>query len=388
MPGLTIAGSLFKSLANVNHRLLQYWLEKASQIMVVDPNINPFSFGILELLESSQSLVHSIQSISLGHENFYGSSSVVDCLQERAHALLLVQEELQGSNQAALRGSLLTVLLLGVSTPWVLHQTQDDFGQEHLNGARAILDILLATPGATQDSIVRVGVATYLFWDQATAFLPQFGNQLSSSNTNILECVQSMRCDYNPIVGYSIEVMYLLADLGHYCRNTMDGMPRDVDVEASFEEQLFAWEPAGTDHISCLVNDSFKKHGLIMLYRTTQSSAMVMPLEATYDGCFDHEGLIQQYARDILLNLEAIPESSQYHCILAQPLFTAGSEISTLHSREQVCERFRNLFSMTRIPALLRAVALLDELWSLHDTGCKIFWMAYLLQKEQIFALC
>ena len=382
MPGLTMAGSVFKSLANVNHRLLQYWLEKASQVMVVDPEINPLSFDILGLLQSSPALVHSIQSISAGHKDFYSSSSAVNSLEERDHALSLVQKELQESDQAALRGSLLAVLLLGLSTSWVYNETGHETGLEHLYGARAILDVLLAKPGATQDPIVRTSVAITLFFDQATAYLPQFGFQTPCNNERIWECVQSMRNDYNAIVGYSIEVMYLMADVGRYCRNVMDGMTRALDLEASWESQLLtAWDPPGTDPLSALVSSSFRRHGLIMLYRTIQSN----PLSEI--EWFAHEDAIIQYALDILHDFEAVPEASQYRNILAQPLFTAGAEVSSTLLREQVAAHFRQLFSTTRVPAQLDAINLLNELWSLDDEGCKTFWMGH-LTCDKVFILC
>ena len=382
MPGLTMAGSLTKSMTNVNHRLLQYWLEKASQVMVVNPEINPFSFDILELLQSSPSLVHSIQSISAGHKDFYSSSSAVSSLEEREHALSLVRKELQEADQLALRGSLLAVLLLGVSTSWVYNQTGHETGLEHLYGARAILDVLLAKPGATEDPIVRTSVAITLFFDQATAYLPQIGFQAPFNNERIRECVQSMRNDYNAIVGYSIEVMYLMADVGHYCRNVMDSMARDLDLEASWESQLLtAWDPPSIDPLSALVNDSFRKHGLIMLYRTIQSN----PLSES--EWFSHEDTILQYALDILQNFEAVPEASQYRNILAQPLFTAGAEVSSTLLREQVAAHFRQLFSTTRVPAQLDAIEFLNELWSLDDKGCKTFWMGR-LDRDKVFVLC
>lgn len=388
MPGLTIPGPRLMSLTNVDQRRLQYWLEKASRVMVVDPEHNPFSFGLLQVLASSQSLVHSIQSISIAHEKFFDSSAIVDSLEERCRALSIVRKELQEVDHASLRGALLAVLLLGFTTAWVLHHSRDEHGEEHLHGARTILDILLAKPGATEDPIVRLGVAIYLYWDQSTAFLPQFHNHVSFDNTNLWQCVQSMRCEYNAIVGYSIEVLYILAGLGHYCRNVVTGKPHDTLAELVFEEQLLGLESQGPDLISCLVIEILRKHGLIMLYRTTQSNPGAITIADAPDGSGGPESSIQHYALEILQMLEMIPESSGYHAFLAQPLFTAGAEMSFASSREHVRESFRKVFAMTRVPAYLQAIELLDELWELHDTGVDMFWMTYLMQKKRIGALC
>ena len=389
MPGLTIPGLQLVSLANVDQRRLQYWLEKASHIMVIDPDqSNPFSFGLLNLLGTSQALVHSVQSISIGHEKFYDASAIAESLQERCRAMTAVQKELKEADHATLRGALLSVLLLGLSTAWLLYHTQDEFGEEHLHGARSILDILLTKAGATEDPIVRAGVAIYLYWDQSTAFLPQFHKHVLFNNTNLWQCVKSMRCDYDPVVGYSIEVLYILADLGHYCRNVIVGTPHDNLAEMIFEEQLLGLEFLNTDPTTHLVDEAFRKHGLIMLYRTmltNRSSETVMDIE---DGSFGREASIQQFAREILQMLEAIPESSRYHPLLAQPLFTAATEVSDNTSRDHVRDRFRKLFAMTRVYAYLQAIEILDELWDLHDEGVHMFWMTHMLRKQHICALC
>jgi hypothetical protein len=57
-------------------RLLRHWCEKASQIMVLDPESNPFSFPILEYLHISPVLMPTILSISAAHEQFFKK----DCL--------------------------------------------------------------------------------------------------------------------------------------------------------------------------------------------------------------------------------------------------------------------------------------------------------------------
>lgn len=53
---------------HVKPRLLQYWLEKVSQVSVIDPENNPFSFPLLEHIAQSPALLHAIQSVSASHE--------------------------------------------------------------------------------------------------------------------------------------------------------------------------------------------------------------------------------------------------------------------------------------------------------------------------------
>ncbi|KAI5460622.1 fungal-specific transcription factor domain-containing protein [Mariannaea sp. PMI_226] len=384
IPGLTVAGPLSNIKVNINHRLLQYWLEKASQIMVIDPNINPFSFDIVRYLETSESLVHGIQSLSVAHESFFGNSSLQDCLKERGNALTLIQKELKATDQP-LPGTLLAVLLLGLSSIWVYHQSGDDYGQGHIFGARAILDTLLSKPDSAQDPFTRLAVATYLLWYQATSFLQAPCQQKPLYTPELFGCVQTMSSEYNATVGYLAKIMYLLGDIGSYCRMIIDGWGRDLELEQSFKNQLLA-----SDHVDGppgLVNDSFVKHGLIIMYRSIESSSS-SPATDTVEN--SRRDIVQLYAKDILQNIEQISEECHYQCILGQPLLTAGSELDMedFDLRERVRECFRKLFSLTRIPANLHAIEFLEEIWRLRDRGEKVFWMRHLLKKDKFFVLC
>ena len=392
-PGLTIHGNLSTIPANVNHRLLQYWVEKASQIMVLDPDINPFSFGVLKYLETSQSLVHSVQSLSVAHENFFSSTSLLSCLEERAQALSLVRKELQESTRP-MPGSLLSILILGISSSMVFHQTGDDFGQAHFRGAKAVLEILLAEPDSEQDSLLRMAIASYLVWDQATAFLPQTQGESLDWSVDFHRCVEVMRNEYSPIIGYSIDIINLLGNLGRYCRAVLDGSPQDLDEEAGFEEQLLNGTHRGSDYNAYLVDECFRKHGLIMLYRTIELVTPKVSLEffedcsmTTTEECSPYHDLVRQNVEDILQNIAQLPDDCQYHRFVPQPLLAAGSELGPCDSaqRENVREHFRKIYSLTRMPAHLHAIEFLDEMWTMQDSGQKVFWMSYLSQRDRKF---
>lgn len=376
----------------VDRRLLQYWLEKASQVMVIDPNNNPFSFGILKYFETSPSLIHTVQALSLAHENFFTSLSLEEILQEKDHALRLVQEELRASQHPA-HGSLLTVLFLGLCSAWVYRKPDGEFGKEHLHGARAILDILLNEPGSEDDPFVQQAVATYLGWDQATAFILDSNDQLPLESEGLLRCVAKMRNQYNPTIGYTIEVMYLLGNVGRYCRAILDGAPRDIGSEIYYEEQLLQFQTVDTD-LPYHVNNAYRRHGLIMLYRAIQSSITSDFLHSPTDwiDCSDFPSneIIRYHAKQVLADVEKLPEASYYHSFLSLPLFTAASELTKDDSndRQGVRRRFQKLFSLTRLPVNLCAIEFLEELWTLYDNGYQEFWLTYLLEKSWVFILC
>lgn len=50
--------------------------------------------------------------------------------------------------------------------------------------------------------------------------------------------------------------------------------------------------------------------------------------------------------------------------------------------RNEVKQRFKAIYSLNRIPANLRAIKLLEELWTLRAAGIKMSWLVLLLQKN------
>ena len=395
VPGLTIGSNLSVIPTPAKNHLLRYWLEKASQIMVIDPNVNPFSFDILKYLRTSRSLIYTIQSLSLAHQGFFSPASCEGVLQERAHALSLIQTELQ--QDAPTHGSLLAVILLGLCSAWLDNQRDEKFGKEHLQGTRAIVDILLAKPGAEKDPFIQQSVAIYLGWEQAVAFFLNASDQIVPYSEEFLSCVQEMRSQYNATIGYSGDIMMVLGNVGRYCGAIMDGALRDFALEAFLEQRLLQFDEPSSNTHSHLVNNSFRRHGLIMLYRSIQCAPSSMLLGFSTEDCDDifggnypDEAAIKQYAKDTLNDIFDLPEDSCYHSFLSLPLFTAAAELGqdSPEDRQQVKERFQNLFSSTRLPANIRAVKILEELWQMEDDGNSVFWLSYLLETSQILILC
>lgn len=356
--------------------------------MVIDHNNNPFSFGMLRYLENTESLVYTIQTLSMAHENFFSSASLpVQFFKDRGYALSLVQRELTESDTPA-PGCLLTVILLGLASAWACHETGDEFGMRHLHGARAILDTLLAKPGSENDGLLRLTLAVYLGWDQATSFILHRQNQIPLHGAELWRCIQAMRSEFNATLGYAIDMMYILGNVGRYCRAVIDTGCRDPDLEVLLENQLLLYEPMGNDRNSHLVNHAFRKHGLIMLYRALNSAPA--PADELFCDESDKEELIQQYTKEILEHIDEIPESNSYHSILAQPLFTAGAQLrmEDEEQRQKVRKNFRRLFSLSRIPDNIRAIEFLEQLWNLRDNGFHVSWLAFWLGKTETFMLC
>ncbi|OQU99966.1 Fungal specific transcription factor domain-containing protein [Cladophialophora immunda] len=360
--------------------------------MVINPEINPLSFPILQYLESSPSLLHSLQSISIAHESFFSPAALTPCLEEKARALTLLREELR-QNERPPEASFFTMLILGMLSAWTDQENKLDIGQAHLDGARALIDIMVADTGSINDAFVQLALGNYIYWDQASAFFVRPQDQTPLNTPEIYHCISAMRRVFHPVVGHSTEIYYLLSTLGRYCRAIIDDCPRDHALEETLEEELLSWDSPEEDHNLHLVSDSFRKHGLIMLYRTI-ASARDEPLADPADCTTPHscaqfeeveiDGIIRQYAREILENIMAIPAGCSYHIVLALPLFTAASELGEIDAdlRDEVRKRFRALFSMNRIPANLLAIDMLEEHWKLRDAGTTLSWLALALKKN------
>ncbi|CAI6041315.1 unnamed protein product [Clonostachys chloroleuca] len=389
--------------------LLRYWLEKASQIMVIDPDENPLSFPILEYLEQSPSLRHALQSVGAAHRNFFDPNKLSKCLEERSSALRLIIDELAcpGDNLFPL---FLSVLLVGLSTAWTNSPTAD-FGQQHLRGARALVDSLLRdqSTGETRPPYFNLMIGAYLYWDMSMAFLIPHQSQMPLNTDEMYTAVLDVGQEYHPIGGYSTEIFYLVGNVGRYCRSVVETGVRDEMVEAALENEMKKWEPNCDDPQLSIMSGAFRSHGLINMaaicYRrqavddtireATQSAMLMLDAETEDDmewwqdvwsPSIDHEleADIRSRALTVVRDLTAIP--AHYACINLQaiPLFTAGSELTMedTEERELVQQRFRELYSLNHLRANMAALEILPEIWERRDAGEAISWLEVMIEKD------
>ena len=237
--------------------------------MALDPENNPMSFPILKYFDRSPSLIHALQSVGAAHQNFFNPNKMNRCLEERTLAMQHVRKELNAPTKDP---SLLflTVFLLGLSSFWTAGPGQDPVSlyhaQAHLLGGRALIDNILALPATDLNQQMYFAFGAYLYWDMACAFIIESGKQVPLSTPEVFAAVQVLGNTYHPILGYSAEITYLLANLGRYCRAVADTGERDFPLEAVFEEQLEQWEPNRESPELGLLGDAYRYHGLINLY--------------------------------------------------------------------------------------------------------------------------
>jgi hypothetical protein len=364
-------------------RLLRHWCEKASQIMVLDPESNPFSFPILEYLHISPSLMPTILSISAAHEQFFKRERLETCLEERGKALLLLQRELAG-RQRPHPITFLTVFMLGISTPWI-DPSSSQFGYEHLSGARALIELMINPSTNTDGKFAQLALGTYLYWDMACSFLVE-PDQQSTISSSIPEAVAKIAGDFHPIMGYSAEIMYTLANLGRYCRSFIDLGIRDNALEEESEARLLAWRPTTKNPELILLGNAFRNHGLINLYRICgrTSGRTEEDLDrGDYSSVenVETEQVIRQYALQTVRDLSLIPTHNWHTNMQAISLLTAGSELTANDQRERdmVVDRFNALYSINRLPGNLMAIDILRDVWQARDLEITLSWVHIML---------
>ncbi|CAG9993024.1 unnamed protein product [Clonostachys byssicola] len=360
-----------------NSSLLQWWFDTACHIMVIDPQVNPLSYPMMEHITASESLLHAIQSISAAHRRFFDRDSRVDCLKERDQALQLVQAEL-GSKKVSLLASFFTIFILGISSPWIDESVQD-YGLEHFLGARATLDIILSDPANWTDPTVRVITGYYLFWDMAIALLGEPLDLPALDTDDMSAIVESMQDYCHPIAGRSAKIFYLLGLVGRYVRRVMSDGKRDLFFEMNTEDALLVWEPTEVNtHVRSLCN-SFRSQALILLYQVRSFSPL--PLLEHQDHI---EGQIHSHALSAVSQLLDTPVTQHCFNIQAIPLTVAASGLKSADSdlRQQVVTRLKAIYSTSRVRTILLATSLLEELWELHDAGVHITYVELMLSKN------
>ncbi|KAI5456498.1 fungal-specific transcription factor domain-containing protein [Mariannaea sp. PMI_226] len=382
-----------------DERLLRYWLENASQMMVIDPDVNPMSFPILEHIQRAPSLLHALISLAAAHLHFFNPSKLTPCLEERGRALSLARREL-GNPNADVCLNFMTVMMLGISESWITNSmTAVHIAEQHLRAARVMVDMALAQD--VKSPLLPFILGAYLYWDMSCAFQIPSHLQLPLNTPEIYSAVLESGQEYHAMGGYSTEIFYLLGTVGRYCRQSIDTGVRDMALEVTLEHQLLAWEPNFENHNLGATSDAYRHHGLIYLaalsYRSERISGPELHIlsEASLSQSIylrrleDLSSSIRARALTVTRMLAEIPSTHSSINFQGIPLFTAGSEL-TMEDKEErniVRKRFQELYSLNHLRINLSALRLLEEIWRLRDIGDPMSWMDLILRKEWFIML-
>lgn len=379
------------SCSTVEHDkyLLRYWLEKASRILVPSEDENPFAYPIVEHLSTNQSMLHTIRSISSAHQYFFEPGQVHHSLEERIKAITALRVELSTSSQQ-LHALFLSVYLLGVSSSYLDHQLQD-FGQEHLEAARIIVNLILSVEASHRHPLTRLIVGTFVYWDMSCAFLSSPANSpVADLDSDIYSFITEEMVGFShPITGPCTELFFVLSILGRYIRHIMTYENRNHTFELILEAKLSSWRLSGSDSqvMWSQTGEAFRKHGLIMLYRFCFPERVDGCWKTGVNGeCYPHGAnqLTRQYAIDIMESLSTIPVTSTHLALQPIPLLTAGAELTVEdgYFQSQCKLRLLCLYSCSRIPTNLAAARLLDRIWQLRARRENTTWLEHLIKSE------
>ncbi|KAI9035324.1 Zn(II)2Cys6 transcription factor [Aspergillus affinis] len=247
----------------VDGRLMRYWLDATSQMLSVDPSNNPFSFPILKYVTDSASLVHFIQSASAAHEEYFHQPKLPVSLSERGKAFSALRQELQNKN-SSLSHSFLTLLMLGMSSSWMsLGPTH--YRREHLIVARVVVDMILQKDYSRLDELDHLTMGLYVYWDMACSFYIDPAYHPTDRAALLQMYMKQGRHRFHAITTHSIDLYYLLGQLGRYCRVIVEGGARDLVFESSVEGNLNEYISIETERSAQALTKAFRKHDLLLL---------------------------------------------------------------------------------------------------------------------------
>lgn len=381
--------SALSQLPNSNTGYLQWWLDRTSHIFAFDPDSNPLSFPILEHLSTSQGLLHALQSLSVAHQSYFDQSCISTSLAERSRAMILIKEELR-TRKVSLDTSFLGVFILGIASSWTYEYMQDDFGKEHLNGARTIIDLMLQSQSEGDEMRTSLMLGYYLWWDAHSAILIPHNEIEPLDTVQMCKQVEKSKHFCHPLGGVSLSEYHHLGLLGRYCRRVLDTRTHDFDYELFLEDGLLNSGPTTTNQQLLALSLGYRNHGLILLYRICGRPRT--PCEDDHETVLfqlETEKIIHQYAKEAIEQLMGTPVSSPYANLHGLILLTAGSELGPEDDvlRLEVIKRLRAVYSWMRVNTSLWAIGLLQELWALRETNTAITPQELMLQRSWMLSM-
>ncbi|KAH6628977.1 fungal-specific transcription factor domain-containing protein [Boeremia exigua] len=386
LPGLTMQRSPSNTAligSHVDARLLRRWLDRTSQIMVLNPDTNPLSYPLLAALQPCPWLASVLQSISAAHERNFSQSASTACVVHRGHALREFSRQLS-SPDPPLAAMLLGVFLLGVSSCWI-DADPSQYGGEHILGGRAIFDMLLARDASKREPLDWLAISCWIYWDMACSLCVDPAVQTPMDSPAVYSAIAAMKGDYHCMMGYSVQLYHLLGTLGRYCRGVISLGEKDLVLECLLEEQLLETKGPNPipDNELAWLEEAYRLHGLILLYRICGVQPYLL---REWDDPDDH---IHQLALQAVHLLSLIPIDSCYLTMQPIPLLTASAELwdEDVQERDDVTRRFKALYSANRTPVNVWALQMIRELWELRSIGIVVSWVDLMISKNWCFTL-
>ncbi|CAD0108701.1 unnamed protein product [Aureobasidium uvarum] len=405
-----------------------------------DSKLNPFRTVIGKLWDSSNSIFYAIQSMAAAHLANHNPGMEVQGLQMQRKAYECLQHELQLAhvNQQVDDRLLLTVLLLGMSSPW--HEA-GDLGMAHLNAARGLIyPRLFREEGTQTDEMARNDqffAEALIYWEMCVAFVHKepftLGREKPRDKTDYNEArTIGTKVMPHPWTGVGPRAQVLFAEVGRLVRNyraissplsygaTSEHVDptRIITAAMEFEEELLniRW-PAVEDLVDVqdqftskldfiMVAESTRCCALLEIYRvfpnilhnrllknvdiTGPSSQFFFPFCGTllYHDSHDPTMWLTSLACHILLDLiGSIPPTSNTRPLQLLIILTAAAELRlsghvaalslhALRARDLAMTRLEELSARVPSKPIVMIIKLVKEVWRRFDLGDdSVFWL-------------
>lgn len=382
--------------------LLRHWFNHACLTMaILPPPQNPLSFGMAPYLRNSKALRHTIQCVSQAHLHSFSGAKLVEVLGERDRALVPLQNEIDralqcspSSQPAILRSILLSSLLLGITSPWLI---DDEYGYEYLVGTRKIVQLLLQyrTPA---DDFFRYLLGLYVYWELCSSYIEPC--ESSSTPIDFIDMIinQYLNNYLHPVTGFATTLCPVLIEVGRYYRSLVKLSPlgsADTAYESVLESKLQDWSvgwnlfPTSAYSSSSeeslqralrLLADSQRAMGLIMLYQAKSV--------AHNRNSSDYSGL-REAVETVMNMLQLIPPGDPLINSAAPFIVIAGSELRDTDTeyRALVMRHAEELVKFTRVRYYLGSFQLLQAIWDLRAKGLRTTWLELMLQSGKRISL-
>lgn len=219
---------------------------------------------------------------------------------------------------------MLTALLLALSHG--ADRDITDFGKWHLFAARTLINKMLEDTSHpwNLNPLFRLCLDIYLYWDMGCSCFVHPDEQQELDTPGLSLAVHQIGHWHHPMYGSCTDLIFILGNLGRYCRQLLHSGRRSFTREALLEKQLYLWNAPSTEPTLTLLYESLRKHGLILLYRICGWN------DTFTNPCLEETGLevlIHRYALDTVNHLLQIPASSNYLNFQSLSILTAGSEL-------------------------------------------------------------
>ncbi|KAI5201654.1 hypothetical protein E4T39_05153 [Aureobasidium subglaciale] len=433
--------AITRSLQNDSTGLVEHYFRDVCVLYSsFDSKLNPFRTVIGKLWDSSDSMFYAIQSMAAAHLANHNPGMEVQGLQMQRKAYECLQHELQLAhvNQQLDDRLLLTVLLLGMSSPW--HEA-GDLGMAHLNAARGLIyPRLLREDGNRPEEMVRNDqffAEALIYWEMCVAFVHKEpmtpGRERPNDKRDYNEArITGMKVMPHPWTGVGSRAQVLFAEVGRLVRNyraissplSYGATSEHVDptkmitAAMEFEKELLNIRWPAIDDLVDVQDQSTGKLDFIMVAEATRCSALLeiyrvfpnilhsrlfnnanttgtsshffFPFCGTllYQDAQNPTTWLTSLARHILLDLIGnVPPTSGTRPLQLLIILTAAAELqvsapttpSTLHvvrARNLAMTRLEELSARLPSKPVFMVIKLVKEVWRRFDIGdASVFWL-------------